>query len=91
MPKEALGRDQKKRYKIKALIEWISGRMHSIGMTQEDLGAMLGISQGAVSSRLNPKTYEKNKKSDPFSFVELLVLFEVLKATPEEKEKLMTL
>ncbi len=91
MPKEALGRDQKKRYKIKALIEWISGRMHSIGMTQEDLGAMLGISQGAVSSRLNPKTYEKNKKSDPFSFGELLVLFEVLKATPEEKEKLMTL
>lgn len=91
MPKVALGREQKKKYKIKALIEWVAGRMHSMGMSQEDLGAVLGISQGTVSARLNPKTYEKNKKSDPFSFGELLILFEVLKATPEEKERLMTL
>lgn len=83
--------DQKREYKIKWLIEWIYGRMHGLNLTQEDVARKLNISQAALSTRLNPKTYEKNKRSDPFGYGDLLILCEVLEATPAEKEELLTL
>ncbi len=91
MPRVALSLEQQKRNKIKILIEWIDGRMHSKGLTQDDIAKALNISQVAVSTRLNPKTYEKNKRSDPFKFGDLLILFSILEATPEEKDRLTTL
>nr|WP_300842337.1 helix-turn-helix transcriptional regulator [uncultured Acetatifactor sp.] len=91
MPRVALCPEQRKRNKIKALIEWIDGRMHNKGLTQEDVAKELNITQEALSTRLNPKTYEKNKRSDPFKFGDLLILFNILEATPEEKDRLTTL
>lgn len=91
MPKVALSLEQKKRNKIKYLIEWIDGRMHSKGLKQEDVAKELNITQEAFSMRLNPKTYEKNKRADPFKFGDMLILFSILDATPEEKNRLLSL
>ena len=91
MPRVALSLEQQKRNKIKILIEWIDGRMHSKGLKQEDVAKELNITQEAFSIRMNPKTYEKNKRADPFKFGDLLILFRILEATPEEKQRLTTL
>ena len=91
MPRVALSPEQRKRHKIKDLITWINGRMHSMGLKQKDLAKALNISQVAVSDRLNPKTYEENKRADPFKYGDLLIIFKLLEATPEEKERLLTL
>ncbi|MDE6567941.1 MAG: helix-turn-helix domain-containing protein [Lachnospiraceae bacterium] len=81
----------KKQYKIKDLAGWIEGKMHSRGLKQEDVARELGISQSSLSVRLNPKTYEKNRRADPFSYGDLLVLFDILDVTKEEREWLLTL
>lgn len=91
MPRVALSPEQKKIYKVKDLAGWIDGRMHSKGLNQEDVAKVLNISQEAVSTRLNPKTYEKNERADPFKYGDLLILFKILEVTKEEKEWLMTL
>ncbi len=91
MPRVALSLEQKRRNKIKYLTEWIDGRMHSMELTQEDVAKELNITQEAFSMRLNPKTYKKNKNADPFKFGDLLILCSILEATPEEKERLLTL
>lgn len=91
MPRVALSPEQKKMHKVKILAEWVYGRMHSKKMSQDDLAKALNITRQALSIRLNPKTYEKNNRSDPFTYGDLLILFKILDATPEEKERLMTL
>lgn len=91
MPRVAIGQEQRKQYKVRDLAGWIDGRMHLMGLTQEDLAKALNITQAAFSARLNPKTYKKNKRADPFKYGDLLILFKVLDATPEEKERLLTL
>lgn len=91
MPRVALSLEQKKRNKVKDLTAWIDGRMHGKGLKQEELAKELNISQVALSNRLNPKTYEKNKRADPFKYGDLLIIFKVLEATLEEKERLLTL
>ncbi|MDE6749900.1 MAG: hypothetical protein K2K21_12690 [Lachnospiraceae bacterium] len=91
MPRAALSLEQKKVYKVKDLAGWIYGRMHSKGLKQEDLAKALNITSQAFSSRLNPKTYEKNKRADPFKYGDLLILFKVLEATDEEILWLMRL
>ena len=83
MSRTALGQEQKRRNKIKYLTEWIDGRMHRMRLTQEDVARELNITQEALSTRLNPKTYEKNKRADPFKYGDLLILFKILEATPE--------
>jgi orotate phosphoribosyltransferase-like protein len=91
MPRVALSPEQRKRHKIKDLTEWINGRMRSKGLAQADIAKALNISQEAVSIRLNPKTYERNIRADPFRYGDLLIIFKLLEATPEEKERLLTL
>ena len=91
MPRVALSLEQQRRNRVKYLAEWIDGRMHSKGQTQDDIAKALNISQVAVSIRLNPKTYEKNKRADPFKYGDLLIIFNLLEATQEEKERLLTL
>ena len=61
------------------------------GLAQADIAKALNISQEAVSIRLNPKTYERNIRADPFRYGDLLIIFKLLEATPEEKERLLTL
>ena len=91
MPRVALSLEQKKQNKIKYLTEWIDGRMHSMGLRQEDVAKALNITQPALCARLSPKTYKKNKNADPFKFGDLLILCSILEATQEEKERLLTL
>ena len=91
MSRAALSPEQKKRYKIKDLAGWIDGRMHSLGLKQEDMAKALNITQAAFSTRINPKTYEKNKRADPFKYGDLLIIFNLLEATQEEKKRLLTL
>lgn len=91
MPRVALSPEQRKRHKVKDLAEWIDGRMHSMGLKQKDIAKALNISQVAVSDRLNPKTYEENKRADPFKYGDLLIIFNLLEATQEERDRLMTL
>lgn len=91
MPRLALSMEQKKRNKVKDLTAWIDGRMHSMGLKQKDIAKALNISQEAFSIRLNPKTYEKNKRADPFKYGDLLVLFKFLDATDEEILRLLRL
>lgn len=91
MPRMALSPEQRKKHKVKDLAGWIDGRMHNKGLTQKDIAKALNISQEAVSIRLNPKTYEKNKRADPFKYGDLLIIFSLLEATQEEKERLLTL
>lgn len=91
MPRAALSLEQKKEYKVKDLAGWIYGRMHSKGLSQKDMAKALNITQQDFSARLNPKTYRDNRRSDPFKYGELLILFNVLDATAEEIGRLMTL
>lgn len=88
MPRVAI---KKKDYMIKDLAGWIDGRMHSLGLSQEDVARELGITQAALSARLNPKRYESGIAKDPFSYGNLLTLFKLLEATDEEKQRLLTL
>lgn len=82
---------KKKEYMIVDLTAWITGKMHSKGVTQEMLAKELGIKQGALSSRLNPQKYKKGEMKDPFTYGNLLVIFKLLEATDEEKKRLMSL
>ncbi len=88
MPRIAI---KKKDYMIKDLAGWIDGRMHSLGLNQESVARELGITQAALSTRLNPKKYESGVTKDPFSYGDMLTLFKLLEATSEEKQRLMTL
>ena len=91
MPRMALSPEQRKRHKVKDLTTWIDGRMHNKGLTQKDIAKALNISQEAVSLRLTPNTYEKNTRAYPFKYGDLLIIFNLLEATQEEKERLLTL
>ena len=91
MPRVALSVEQKRRNRVKYLAEWIDGRMHSKKLTQADVAKELNISQEALSIRLSPRTYEKNKRADPFKYGDLLIICNLLEATQEEKERLLTL
>lgn len=91
MPRIALTIEQKRRSKIVGLAEWINGRMRMLGLRQSDLAKALNITQAAVSNKLRASTYKDNKNADPFSYGELLILFDLLGATPEERSRLMTI
>lgn len=84
MPRVALSPEQKRVLKIKDLVVWIDGKMHEKRLNQEDMAKALNITRQAFSSRLNPKTYEKNKRADPFKYGDLLIIFNILDATDEE-------
>lgn len=91
MPRIALTKEQKVEYKLNDLRKWVFIQMRELGISQEDVGKELGITQQAVSIKLNPKTYKKNKNADPFKSKELLILFDLLDATPEDKVRLLSI
>ncbi|MCM1326934.1 MAG: hypothetical protein NC094_09055 [Bacteroidales bacterium] len=79
----------KKEYMVADLISWIIGKMHMQGIRQEDVARELGITQGALCIRF--KRGRDGKFKDVFSYGDLLVLFKLLGATDEEKQRLLTL
>lgn len=80
-----------KDYMIQDFTGWVKHRMHILGINQEELAAELNITQQAMSARLNVKQYKNGKTKDPFTLGDILVLFKVLEATDEEKQRLLTL
>ena len=83
---------KKKEYMVSDLPGWIIGRMHVLKLRQVDVARELGISQSALSHRLDPKKAKKGEKpEDPFKYGDLLTLFKVLEATDEEKVRLLSL
>lgn len=71
----------KKEYMKRDLVAWIVGKMYG-RYTQTDLARKLDISQPALSHKL---------KTGRFDFSELVIIFDFLEATPEEKVRLLTL
>lgn len=78
LTEEDIRKDREKRYR-KRLTEFIVGRMETMNLKQKDLSKELNISQQNVSYRI---------KNCTFSGVELLNLFRILQATPEEMDRL---
>lgn len=79
MPRVAVN---KKKYKLADLQAWIIGQMHAKGLNQNHVAKELGISQQALSIRLQPSK-NKKKDKDSFSYGDLLTLFKLFN-TPEE-------
>lgn len=89
MSRVALIPEQKKDYMVADLITWIVGKMRTQKIRQEDVARELGITQGALCIRFQR---DKNGKfKDVFSYGDLLILFKLLDATDEEKQRLLTL
>ncbi len=94
MPRKALSVEQKKAYKLKDFKKWVKIQMTAAGMTQTDVGNALGISQETVSARLKiPDPRDKGTKvnPDPFSYGDLLMLFDLFGTDEEERKRLLTL
>lgn len=71
---------KRREYKVTDFSRWIAGKMLELKLNQTDMGQLIGISQSAFSNRL-----EKGL----FSYEDMLILFEKLKATDEEILRLM--
>lgn len=84
MPRVALNTSQRKKYKVRDLAGWIEGQRHMLGIDQKIIAQELGISQPALSSRLNPRKYKEGAEKDPFSYGDLLIIFKLF-GTPEEE------
>ena len=81
MPRVAIN---KKKYMIADLSGWIVGKMHTEKKRQPEIAEAIGITQPALSYRLNSST-------DTFTYGDLITLFKKLNATDEEILRLMRL
>lgn len=93
MPRNHLDR---KRYKLEDFKMWVIGQMKRKHMTQADLGSVLGISQQRMSAMLKIPKNEKEKREkrindDPFSYGQILTLFECFGTDEKEKNRLLTM
>lgn len=83
---------KKQEYKVLDLKKWIKMQMAANDMNQTMVGEALGISQEMVSKRLsNKKEGGRIVNKDPFSYGDLLTLFELFDTPDEEKIRLLTL
>lgn len=73
-------RIKKKEYMVNDLVKWINRRRADLNLRQSDLAELLGISQPALSNRL-----EKGL----FNYTDMIQILNVLNATDEEILKLM--
>lgn len=91
MSSVALTTEQRIENRVKRLPGWIVSQMHSLEMKQDEVAKKLGITQSSLSTRLNPKEYKKKRTKDPFSYGDMIVLFELFDTPIEEMERLMRL
>lgn len=73
-------RIKKKEYMVSDLVKWINRRRADLNLRQRDLAELLGISQPALSNRL-----EKGL----FNYTDMVQILNVLNATDEDILKLM--
>lgn len=82
---------KKKDYKLLDLKGWITAQMKIHHLRQVDVAEALGLDQPQISGRLKiPKKGEK-VNPDPWTYGDLLTLFELFETSDEEKLKLLTL
>lgn len=62
---------------------WLKGKLAENDLSQTELAEALGISKQALSHRLRNRV--------PFDYVQMLIIFQFLDASTEDKNKLMTL
>lgn len=91
MARVALTAEQKKEHRIKELTGWVVSQMHIHGLYQDEVAKKLGIKQSSLSARLNPEEYKKKLKKDPFSYGDMLILFQLFDTPLEEIGRLMKL
>lgn len=85
---------KKKEYKLKDFKGWVRAQMHINHKTQKEVGEVLGLSQSKVSVMLktpDTKKKEENVDLDPFSYGQLLVLFQLFDTPDEERLRLLKL
>lgn len=83
MPRVTL---KKRDYKLKDFKGWVNGQMRVHGLNQEEVARKLGITQQGLSARLKVRNSEM---PDPFSYGDLLILFDLFETTDEEKLRLL--
>lgn len=93
MARAALSPEQKRAYKLKDFKGWVVKQMKLNGLNQSDLGKAIGVSQVRVSQILKiPDSKSKTRVNpDPFSYGDLLILFDLFETPGEERERLLTL
>ena len=84
MKRKPRGFYDKDRYSEDRLMEFLEGRRRRLGLTQTDMGAVIGISQQSYGNRVHPE-----KGRGHFDFLELVKIFKFLKLTDEEILMLM--
>lgn len=93
MARIALSSEQKRAYKLKDFKGWVHMQMKLAGMNQADLGKALGVSQVRMSQMLKiPNSKSKViVEPDPFSYGDLLIMFELFNTPEDERKRLLTL
>lgn len=82
---------KKKEYKLLDLKGWITAQMKIHHLRQVDIADALGLDQPQISGRLKiPKNGER-VNPDPWTYGDLLTLFELFGTPDEEKKRIMTL
>ena len=85
---------KKKEYKLKDFKGWVRAQMHINHKTQKDIGDALGVTQANISYMLkipDQKKKGENINPDPFSYGQLLVLFQLFDTPDEERLRLLKL
>lgn len=83
---------KKKEYKVLDLKKWIKMQIAANDLNQTKVGEALGISQAAVSQRLeNNIVGGRVMNPDPFSYGDIVTLCDLFGVDEEEKKKLLTL
>lgn len=80
MPK--VGKDLELTQKNIAFCKWLRGKVKSENLKFQDLAKNLGVSRQALNYHM--------KEHRPFSYTQLVLIFEFTKADPEEIQKLLT-
>lgn len=89
MPRVALTVEQKREYMLADLPYWFEKEANKQKMHHKDLAEALGITPQAWNGRKKRKPNGKPK--DPFSYGELLILFQLLGTEEHDRLKLLTL
>lgn len=87
---------KKKDYKLKDFKGWVRAQMHLNHKTQKDVGDALGLTQASISYMLKTPDKDKKKKNekinpDPFTYGQILVLFQLFDTPDEERLRLLRL
>ncbi len=89
MPRVALSPEQKKDYMVTDLPYWFEKEAKKQKIYIKDLAKALGITPQAWNGRKKPTVDGKPK--DSFSYGDMLILFNLLDVSKDERLKIMTL